>query len=62
MVIVNEINRPRYFLESKCTTQYEHLIAYFKKEYIDNSVLMGMNEKDKNIQNIYSENDGNEGI
>ena len=62
IVIVNEINRPRYYLESKCTTQYEYLIADFKKKYIDNSVLMGMIEKDKNIQNIYSENDGNAGI
>jgi hypothetical protein len=62
IVIVNEINKPRYYLESKCTIRYEHLIADFRKKYIDNSVLMDMIDKGINIQNIYSENDGNEGI
>ncbi len=62
IVIVNEINRPRYYLESKCTTQYEYLIEDFKKKYIDNSVLMGMIDKGIDIQNVCSENDGNAGI
>ncbi len=59
--IINQINRPRYYLESKRTRRYEHLKAALKKKYIDNSVLMGIIDKGINLQNIDSENDGNEG-
>lgn len=60
-VIVNEINKPRYYLASKRTRRYEHLKAVLKKKYIDNSVLMGVIDKGIIIQNINSENDENEG-
>ena len=54
--------RSEYYLESKCTTQYEYLIEDFKKKYIDSSVLMGMIDKGIDVQNVCSENDGNAGI
>ena len=59
--IINQINRPKYYLESKRTRRYEHLKAALKKKYIDNSVLIGIIDKGIDIQNINSENDGNEG-
>lgn len=59
--IIIQINRPRYYLESKRTRRYEHLKAVLKKKYIDNSVLIGIIDKGMIIQNPNSENDGNEG-
>lgn len=62
-VIINEINKPRYYLESKNTKRYEHMKVTLKKKYIDNSMLMSVFDKDINqiISQFNSKNASHEG-
>lgn len=61
-VIVNEINKPRYYLETKSTWKYKLTKAILKKKYIDNSILMDILDKDimNTISHINSEKERHE--
>lgn len=61
-VIINEINKPKYYLESKNTWRYKLTKTALKKKYIDHSVLMGILDKDimNTISHINSEKDKHE--